>query len=63
MDDAGNVYIIDVEEIKTEQETSGPGHMCEYGWWDEDIEEDIKLYMKNSGVSREEVIIRVFNEK
>jgi len=63
VDDAGNVNIIDVEEVKTEKETFGPGHMCEYGWWDEDIEEDIKLYMKNSGVSREEAIIRVFNEK
>jgi glutamine amidotransferase len=61
VDDSGNVHIIDVEEIKEPEKTYGPGMMCDYGWWDEEIETDIEKFMKNAGCSREQAIIRVFN--
>ena len=48
---------------KKKQETTGPGTMMEYGWWDEEIEADVDLYMNQYGVNRENAIIRVFNEK
>jgi len=66
VDDAGNVSVIDVEEVtekKEEEETYGPGMMCDYGWWDEEIEADIEKVRKATGCSREAAIIRVFNPK
>ena len=63
VDDGGNVTIIDVEEVETEkkEKTYGPGTMCDYGWWDEEIEEDIEKIRKNTGCSREQAVLRVFN--
>jgi hypothetical protein len=65
VDEAGNV-IIDVDDITMEPEkkakTYGPGMMCDYGWWDEEIEADIEKIMKNTGCTRENAIIRVFND-
>ncbi len=63
VDDAGNVHIIDVEEVEEtpKEKTYGPGMMCDYGWWDEEIEADIEKIRKNTGCSREQAIIRVFN--
>ena len=58
VDDAGNV--IDVEEVAAEPKE---GEMCEYGWFDADIEVDIKNYQKTLGITREESLIRIFNEK
>lgn len=37
------------------------GQMMEYGWYDEEIENDIKCYMEDMGMSREMAIIRAFN--
>ncbi len=64
VDDAGNVHIIDVEEVEEpekKEKVYGPGMMCDYGWWDEEIEADIEKIRKNTGCSREQAIIRVFN--
>jgi len=65
VDDAGNVTIIDVEEVdepKKKEKTYGPGMMCDYGWWDEEIEADIEKFMKERGCTRDDAIIRVFNK-
>ncbi len=64
VDEAGNVHIIDVEEVDEpvkKEKTFGPGEMCDYGWWDEEIEADIEKHRKSTGCSREAAIIRVFN--
>jgi glutamine amidotransferase len=60
VDDAGNV--IDVETVDGEEEHT-EGHMCEYGWFEKEIEDSIKTYQTNLGLSREEALIRIFNEK
>jgi hypothetical protein len=39
----------------------GPGHMMEYGWWDEEIEGDIETCITSYGINREQSILRVFN--
>jgi len=65
VDDAGNVTIIDVEEVEEpekKEKVYGPGMMCDYGWWDEEIEADLEKIRKNTGCSREQAILRVFNE-
>ena len=70
VDDAGNVTVIDgenvedyINKIEAEEKTYTPGTMCDYGWWDEEIEADIEKHMKNTGCRREDAIIRVFNAK
>lgn len=65
VDESGNVTVIDVEEVteETKTETIGAGQMVEYGWWDEEIEADIDLHQKNSGITREAAILRVFSDK
>lgn len=68
VDDAGNVKeIIDVEELEeqteAEEEQFGPGMMCDYGWWDEEIEADIETIRKATGCDRKTAIIRVFNPR
>lgn len=50
------------KEIKKHNET-GPGYMMEYGYWDEKIESDIEEYMKQLHMSREEAVIKSFNNK
>jgi Glutamine amidotransferases class-II len=40
----------------------GPGHMMEYGWWDEDIENDVAL-LTLKGMKREAALIEIFNGK
>ena len=57
VDEAGNVS--SVSEIPASPFSEG--QMCEYGWFDAEIESEISTYMLNSGVSREEAMIRVFN--
>ena len=39
------------------------GHMCEYGWWEEEIESAVKGYIETLGLSRESALLRVFNER
>jgi len=51
----------EVEEPEKKEKVYGPGMMCDYGWWDEEIEADIEKIRKNTGCSREQAIIRVFN--
>jgi len=67
IDDAGNVTIIDVHDLEETQvedkKTFGEGMMCEYGWWDEEIESDIALLRLNMGLNRETAILRVFSER
>ncbi len=41
----------------------GSGHMMEYGWWDEEIEEDIATCIDSFNINREQAILRVFNRK
>ena len=59
VDEAGNV--ISVDEIPANQFSEG--QMCEYGWFDPEIEADIAARMQNSGITREEALIRAFNEQ
>lgn len=64
VDDAGNV--VTVEEVSADEVAASAfseGQMCEYGWFDPEIEADIALYQRNIGLTREEAMIRVFNEK
>lgn len=54
-----------IEELsngKKKEETTGPGHMMEYGWWDEQIERDVEIYMTQFNLTREQSIVRVFND-
>lgn len=39
----------------------GPGTICEYGWYDEEVERGIYQEMINSDLSRDEAIIKYFN--
>ena len=57
--------VIDVEEVKDDEKekTYSEGDMCEYGWFDTSVEEDVKNLQTTLGISREEALIRVFNEK
>ena len=41
----------------------GPGHMMEYGWWDDEIERDIVTCIDGFSITREQAILRVFNRK
>ena len=59
VDDAGNVTI-DVEEVEEEH---SEGHMCEYGWFNPDFEKEIKKFQEELNLSREEAMIRFFNER
>jgi glutamine amidotransferase len=62
VDDAGNV--IDIEEVKEDEEkTFSEGDTCEYGWFNAAVEADIKNFQTTLGISREEALIRIFNEK
>lgn len=67
VDDAGNVITADIDEVTVEEveklPQKGPGYMMEYGWWDEELEADIEKYQESLGLSREEAIIRCYNEK
>src|SRR5574343_475869 len=53
-------------EKKTEKNTlghlpkTGPGTMQEYGWYDDDIELEIKSKQVALGIDRDEAIIKVF---
>ena len=58
VDDAGNVTTIE----EAQDETPKPGTMCDYGWFDPEIEEAIAAYQQNTGINREDAMIRVFNE-
>ena len=60
VDESGNVILV-VEEVASSKYSEG--QMCEYGWFDPEIESDIAVYQQNIGLSREEAMIRVFNEK
>ena len=57
VDDAGNVTTT-VEAPKYSE-----GQMCEYGWFDTEIETDIEIHQTNLNITREEALIRVFNER
>jgi len=50
------------EANRAELKMSGrPGMMCEYGWWDKSLEEKIlKVMTDNTGVTRQEAIVKVF---
>jgi glutamine amidotransferase len=71
VDEAGNV--ITVEEVQEEESPVtiingkevpiAEGHMLEYGWFEKEIEDDLQTYQLNLGLSREEALIRVFNER
>ena len=72
VDDAGNVVtaeVVDVDEVTVEdvERIAAPqyseGQMCEYGWFDAEVEASIEQYQLNLGLSREEAIIRIYNEK
>ena len=62
VDDAGNV-IVEAEVVENEKSEKiyRPGEMCEYGWWDEDIEASIEIYMETLGLSRQQALLRSFN--
>ncbi len=40
-----------------------PGEMAEYGWFDPEVEEEIKTLQTSMGLSREEAMIRVFTQR
>ena len=63
-EDDGCWRIIDVEEVGagTEEEHS-EGHICEYGWFNPDFEKEIKKFQEELNLSREEAMIRFFNER
>jgi len=44
-----------------DDKTRGPGKMTEYGWYDNEIEEEISDVQTRTGMSREDAIIDVFN--
>jgi hypothetical protein len=58
VDEAGNV--VTVEEAPPKKFTEG--QMCEYGWYDVEIESSIEAYQLNLGLTRNEAVIRVFTE-
>lgn len=69
---SSSTAIIDAEEVDTTVDAAGnvitepvfnEGEMCEYGWWDVEIEKEIEFLTSKYGLLREEAIIRVFNEK
>jgi hypothetical protein len=39
----------------------GPGCMCEYGWYDTDVEDGINTIMRLRGVDRHDALIEYFN--
>lgn len=39
-----------------------PGDMTEYGWFDQEIENEINAIRATTGIAREDAIIRVFND-
>ena len=49
-------------QSQTASSTLGPGSMTEYGWYDQEIEDDIIAQMLERTISREDAIVRVFNE-
>ena len=42
--------------------TPRPGDMVEYGWYDQEIENEIETLVHQQNLSREDAIVRVFNE-
>lgn len=58
VDDAGNVTAVE----EAQNDAPKPGTMCDYGWFDPEIEEAIAAYQQNTGINREDAMIRVFNE-
>lgn len=71
-DNTTDTAIIDAEEVDSTVDAAGnvitqpasmEGQMCEYGWWDVEIEKEIDFLTNKYGLNREEAIIRVFNEK
>jgi hypothetical protein len=69
VDEAGNVITAEeVEESPTAIINGKPveiaeGRMLEYGWFDQEIEDEIQTYQINLGLRREDALIRVFNER
>ena len=61
VDDAGNVII--AEETGENETGFKEGQMCEYGWFDLEIEAAIKNYQETLCLTREEAMVRVFNER
>ena len=67
----GNSNNVAIEEERTSKEaanspddsSNGAGTMREYGWFDVEVENQIARYQKALGLSREESLLRVFNEK
>jgi hypothetical protein len=47
-------------EIATD-ENRGPGKLTEYGWFDQEIEDEITSIKEKTGMQREDAIIHVFN--
>lgn len=69
---AGGAAIIDAEEVDSTVDEAGnvltnvknaDEQKYEYGWFDEQIEADVKLLVDKYGLTRDEALIRVFNEK
>lgn len=54
VDEAGNVKD---KNTKHNQE----GQMCEYGWWDEEVEASIENLRESIGLTREESLIRILS--
>lgn len=58
VDDSGNVITVEEDAPKFSE-----GEMCEYGWFDEEVEAEVKRYQDSIGLTREDALIRVFNER
>lgn len=59
VDYAGNIKAL--ESVAAPQYSEG--QMCEYGWFDAEVEVGIEHLQNNLGLSREEAIIRIFNDR
>lgn len=63
VDEGGNVIVVEELPDDVPAPPFFEGQMCEYGWFDAEVEADIAGYQKTLGLSRGEAMIRVFNER